>query len=266
MNIKNPADFPPATETTCGVIKWHEFVCPKHGPYRKVETGYIGSPGYLDPECPACRDERMHRELVEGFLNEEWHKRCDAIGIPLRFRNYSLDSFRCTEEGQTKAVEVCRQWVSGAVMNLFLYGRPGTGKTHLLCASLREAVIVGHTARFIAEDDLFRMVKETYGGKSAMSESQVLAYFGDVDYLAIDDMGRSRWSAEESTILMRIINRRYNERKSTAISTNLLLHATEQNGKVLPGLADYLGEGVLRRLEPGRARIITSWKPYQEGV
>ena len=99
-----------------------------------------------------------------------------------------------------------------------------------------------------------------------MSESQVLAYFGDVDYLAIDDMGRSRWTAEESAILMRIINRRYNERKSTAISTNLLLHATEQNGKILPGLSDYLGEGVMRRLEPGRARIITSWKPYQEGV
>lgn len=265
MSIKNPADFPPATETTFGVIAWHDFVCPQHGPYRKVETGYLGH-GYLDNECPVCRDERLHRELVENYQDEEWHKQCDSIGVPARFRAYALDSFRCTEDGQAKAVETCRKWVEGAVTNLLLHGRPGTGKTHLLCASLREAVIAGHTARFIAEDDLFRTVKETYGGKSAMSESQVLSYFGDVDYLAIDDMGRSRWSAEESAILMRIINRRYNLRKSTAISTNLLLHATEQNGKILPGLSDYLGEGVMRRLEPGRARIVASWKPYQEEV
>jgi DNA replication protein DnaC len=160
-------------------------------------------------------------------------------------------------------VEFGYHLVSGAVTNLFLYGRPGTGKTHLLCASLREAVFAGHTARFVIEDDLFRMVKETYGGKSSMSESQVLAYFGDVDYLAIDDMGRSRWTPEESAILMRIINRRYNDRKYTAISTNLTPTAIQTTqGTTVVGLDGYLGEGVMRRLEPAH-RIMATWEPYR---
>ncbi len=258
--------FPPATVTTLGFLGWHDFECPKHGPYRKAEVGYLGSmDNDIDTECPVCRDERLHQEMLDRYRESEWLRRCESVGIPKRFQDYSLDGFRCDSEAQSAAVGLCREWVSGAVTNLMIFGPPGTGKTHLLCAALREAVIAKHTARFVTEDDMFRAVKETYDGKrSAMTESQILAYFGDIDYLAIDDMGRSRWSADESSILMKIINRRYNNRKSTAISTNLTPHNVETNGQVVLGLAEYLGEAITRRLEPGHRRIMATWPAYKE--
>lgn len=259
--------FPPATETTLGFLGWHEFDCPKHGHYRKAEVGYLGSVGNdIDAECPECRNERLHREMIDRYNESEWLKRCDAIGIPRRFQDYSLDSFQCGNEEQSSAVKLCKEWVSGAVTNLLVFGPPGTGKTHLLCAALREAVLAKHTARFVLEDDMFRMVKETYDGKrAAMTESQILAYFGDVDFLAIDDMGRSRWSADESAILMKIVNRRYNNRKSTAISTNLTPRQIMVDGQPVWGLAEYLGEAITRRLEPGQRRIMATWSAYDEG-
>jgi DNA replication protein DnaC len=104
---------------------------------------------------------------------------------------------------------------------LLIVGQIGVGKTHLAVATLR-ALIAEREAKALFYDyrDLLKELQNSYERKVEKSESEVLAPVLGSDVLVLDEIGASKptdWSGEA---IAHIINTRYNERKTTIITSN----------------------------------------------
>jgi len=126
----------------------------------------------------------------------------------------------------------------------YLYGPSGVGKTHILCAMVRERALSRFDRRdclFVSVDDLLSELKSRYNNTGRMlisqeeysEESRADAYttqLKEAEILALDDLGAERateWAIGE---LYSIINHRYNEMKITYISSNLDLQQLSDMG------------------------------------
>jgi DNA replication protein DnaC len=112
----------------------------------------------------------------------------------------------------------------GACDSLMLQGDLGTGKTHQAYGALKaiaEAGIRPVYWRAVAAPDLYARLRSLPG---ADTEAE-LALYADAELLLLDDLGAAQttgWVAdliEETTF--RLVNRRYNGRLPTIITTNV---------------------------------------------
>src|SRR5436190_17030500 len=80
-----------------------------------------------------------------GCLNEGRAERLeDRSGIPLLYRNASFDNFKAHDQELklvvTQVKAFARQFPVDDTPGLLLIGEPGTGKTHLAVAALRQII------------------------------------------------------------------------------------------------------------------------------
>ena len=93
------------------------------------------------------------------------------------------------------------------------------GKTHLLCAIIREYIFTyGKNVQYINFGHLLSQIKEGY--EKHISESAILKPIYDVDILAIDDLGKGKNTDWENSILDSIISSRYDSDKIMIFTTN----------------------------------------------
>jgi len=127
----------------------------------------------------------------------------------------------------------------------YLYGPSGVGKTHILCAMVRERALSRFDRRdclFVSVDDLLSELKSRYNntgrafiksGDGYEEESRADAYttqLKEVEILALDDLGAEKATEWVIGELYSIINHRYNELKITYISSNLDLQQLSDMG------------------------------------
>jgi DNA replication protein DnaC len=173
--------------------------------------------------------------------------------IPKRYRAISFEHSdvidierRCPTQ-----VRVIRSFVAGIDGNLdaghglWLTGSFGTGKTALAMIVSKAAIDAGRTVAIYSCPRLLSVIRESIDPPSRGSGgggSGVLAFLDQltaVDLLHIDDLGaehRTEWVLEQ---LYTIINARYEDERSTLITSNL--------GR--DELAEQLGERIVSRLE-----------------
>jgi DNA replication protein DnaC len=159
-------------------------------------------------------------------------KRIDArlakTKIPGRYRGESLDTFEAMGEHPSKgrALAVARRFVAEYPTGtegrgVLLLGPVGVGKTHLAIGILRSLVLdKGAAGLFCDFRELMNEMNSTYGRKGR-NEDEVLEPVFAADILVLDELGGARktdWSFET---VESILNGRYNDRKSTIITTNL---------------------------------------------
>jgi DNA replication protein DnaC len=113
---------------------------------------------------------------------------------------------------------LARKYEKGA-KGLVLMGAPGTGKTFLVCAFLRELILDrGVPAQF---RDFFHLLADLRSGYSDdRPESELIGPLVDVEVLVIDELGKGRNTPWEQNILDVIISHRYNNDKTTVFTTN----------------------------------------------
>ena len=172
----------------------------------------------MTPEEMAAHDaeiERQERQQAEREKLERYEK----SGVPERYFNEALDTYKITNEMQATAAKAATNFLHavkcGEFKSLVLIGNAGTGKTHLACAIIREAGGKYRTAPDIVEE--MRRAKSFTANDT---EADIIKYYGHAPLLVIDEIGRGIAATDEKYMLYQILNARYNTRKPTVLISN----------------------------------------------
>lgn len=100
--------------------------------------------------------------------------------------------------------------------NLLLFGPPGVGKSHLVCAIGYGLVDCGYRVHFTRTSDL---VQKLQIARREMRLPAEIARLGRFELLILDDLSYVRRDQAETSVLFELIAARY-ERKSLALTAN----------------------------------------------
>jgi DNA replication protein DnaC len=103
---------------------------------------------------------------------------------------------------------------------LLLMGPSGVGKTHLAVAALKELIQRGHAGLFCDYRELLKEIQASYNPASESTEMGILEPIRTVEILVLDDLGASKPSDWVRDIVGIVLNARYNEKRTTIITTN----------------------------------------------
>ncbi len=177
---------------------------------------FVEKGGYTFAQACACQSTASRVAL---FNRARLPARCGL----------TFDSYSPVNEEQVKAhsvaVTTARRYRPEAPSKGFLVSGPvGTGKTHLLCATLRHLTLeVGVSARYVEISFLFSEIRK--GFAENRSGLDAILPLVDADVLAIDELGKGRGSGFELDTLDELIARRYNANRTTLFATNFILDA-----------------------------------------
>ena len=101
--------------------------------------------------------------------------------------------------------------------NLLLFGNPGAGKSHLLCALAHELIMQGRRMKYTS---CTMLVQELLSAKRDLRLSKEIKKLAKHDGLIIDEMGYVQQSREEMEVLFTLLAERY-ERGSVLLTSNL---------------------------------------------
>ena len=101
--------------------------------------------------------------------------------------------------------------------NILAFGKPGSGKTHLLCGICHELARQGRKVYFGTCD---LIVQELLRAKQELMLDKLLKKLGRYDVLMIDDFGYVKQNRDEMEVLFTLLAHRY-ERGSVLITSNL---------------------------------------------
>ena len=155
-------------------------------------------------ECEVRRYNKIARIVKASKLPlEKTLENFDLKRLPLRIRHQA----NALIEGSF--VDRCE--------NVLAFGKPGSGKTHLLCAVSHELARQGKRIYF-ATCDL--MVQELLRAKQELVLDKLLRKLSKFNVLMIDDFGYVKQNREEMEVLFTLLAHRY-ERGSLLITSNL---------------------------------------------
>jgi DNA replication protein DnaC len=101
--------------------------------------------------------------------------------------------------------------------NVLAFGKPGSGKTHLLCAICQELTRQGRPVRYTT---CSLLVQELLAAKRDLVLPQAIKRLGRYEALLIDDIGYVQQDRDEIEVLFTLLAERY-ERGSVLITSNL---------------------------------------------
>jgi DNA replication protein DnaC len=109
--------------------------------------------------------------------------------------------------------------------NLLVFGLPGRGKTHFLCALGRE-LILRHGFKILFTPT-FKLVQQLLAAKKDLRLDALLKKLDGFEAMVLDDLGYVQQSREEMEVLFTFLAERY-ERRSVFISSNLVFSKWDQ--------------------------------------
>jgi len=108
--------------------------------------------------------------------------------------------------------------------NLLVFGKSGSGKTHLLCAIGQELI---RNKRKVYFSTCSLLLQDLLVAKRDLKLSRLLKRLGGFDAVIIDDIGYVQQSREEMEVLFTLLAERY-ERGNMMLSSNLPFSKWEQ--------------------------------------
>ena len=191
-------------------------------------------------------------------------RRMAAARIPERHRESTLDNFSTKSGGENKSLAQAKIKAVGFVKaypaetfgnGLLFVGPCGVGKTHLAVGILHALIAErGVQGRFVDCKELLKEIQNSYAANNEQTERQVLRPALEAEVLVLDELGAARRTDWVSDMIEHLLNMRYNDRKTTIITTNLPYAPAGMGGSGAKEavrketLGDRIGERMLSRL------------------
>lgn len=245
-------------------LKTQTVACPLHGDFES--RNFIGR---IWSKCPGCNADAeaatQAKEEAEARARKvaAWQRQIGDSGIPERFHNRSLNTFKAENEGQRTALAFASAFADSFGQGpktgrgaIFL-GLPGTGKTHLAVGIGMRLMRQGRPVLFSTVMRAIRRIKDTWSKGSEESESQAVAALVFPDLLILDEVGVQFGTETEKNLLFDVLNERYEKRKSTLLLSNLPLQEVRS----------YLGERVFDRMREDGCEVVTfGWESQRAKI
>ncbi len=173
----------------------------------------------------AKRAEQSHLEFLAAVLAEETAAtRQRRLNARLRFAHFparrTLEdfdfSFQPSIDPDLIADLAGLDFIEAGTPVLFL-GRPGCGKSHLAVALGIRAVEAGYRGYFTTATDMVAAMTTAYGDGTFTTKMRT--YTGP-SVLVIDDVGITPFDRNQSNAFFQVVNRRYENRSATVVTTN----------------------------------------------
>ena len=162
-------------------------------------------------ECDTRREGRIRRLMTRSRLplGKTWDS-FDFARLPLSVKR-QLETLR-----------------DGSFLNrrenVLLFGKPGSGKSHVLCALSQQLVQQGHSMLFTT---CGLLVQQLLIAKRDLRLPKLIKQFSNFEGLLIDDLGYVQQNREEMEVLFTLLAERY-ERGSVLLTSNLAFSKWDQ--------------------------------------
>jgi len=226
--------------------------------------------------CPICEDsgvrvvERGGARFAETCACRVARRATRAVEqarIPRRYIHCTLEEYVPNYSGINASLGAAllqaRNFVKAYPLEtngngLLLTGSIGVGKTHLAVGML-QALVTERGARGLFYDyrELLKQVQNSYNRSVEATELEVLRPVFEAEVLVLDELGASKPTDWVWDTVAHILNARYNDRRTTIITTNYAnlppLGGGEMNGARAAmreeTLGDRIGERMRSRLQ-----------------
>jgi len=164
-----------------------------------------------ETELEERRVRRIERHLRQSML-------------PLEKTPATLDLRRLSVKVRRQFPLLCEGGFVERAHNVLAFGKPGRGKTHLLCAIAYSLVQRGYRVLFVPG---YKLVQQLLIAKRDLLLEREFRRLDKFDVVCIDDIGYVQQNREEIEVLFTFLSERY-ERRSVMISSNLVFSQWDQ--------------------------------------
>ena len=170
---------------------------------------------YLHHLAETELEERRTRR-IERYLKES--------SLPLEKTPATLELGRFPLKVRRQFESLCEGGFVERAHNVLAFGKPGRGKTHLLCAVAWSLVQRGYRVLFTPA---YKLVQRLLAAKREIELERLLRRLDKYDVVLIDDIGYVQQDREEMEVLFTFLSERY-ERRSVMITSNLVFSQWDQ--------------------------------------
>jgi DNA replication protein DnaC len=188
--------------------------------------------------CPLCggtgwqtvaRGKEREAVRCECRVKGRGDRLLAAANIPARYEHCDLSNFEYDPDARSQASIGDARMFAGRFVEeypiektgILFVGTVGVGKTHLsvgiLKALIREK---GMHCLFCDYRELLKSIQNSYNASVQATEMQILRPVFDAEVLVLDELGAVRSTEWVFDTVNYILNSRYNENKTTIITTN----------------------------------------------
>ena len=201
--------------------------------------------------------------------------------IPKRYEHCSLESFHTDTMGANRSLDSARLAAGRFVeeypvetTGLLLIGPVGVGKTHLAVGIIRELVQQkGIPCLFYDYRELLKEIQNSYNASVSATELSILRPVFEAEVLVLDELGAIKPSDWVWDTVSHILNTRYNDKRTTIITTNYAdeaeapegMDANRRAARPLT-LGDRIGERMRSRLHEMCKKVEMSGSDFRQRV
>jgi DNA replication protein DnaC len=199
-------------------IKTAAEVCPLcEGTGWKTLPAKLGAPKDRRVTRCDCQLRARNQTLLAGARIPKRYEHCELASYTADFPGaHSSLAF-----AHLSAVKFAQEYDPRDGMGLLIIGKIGTGKTHLAVGITKELILnKGISCLFYDYRELLKEIQNSYNSTVQTTELDVLRPIFETDVLVLDELGAVKPTEWVWDTVSLILNTRYNDNRTTIITTN----------------------------------------------